>query len=348
MKTGFLGLAFFFCLIPFFFSGCGHSGLTEVKQIIVNFERSEDIRLNHDECTNFDIPAGIIDALLYKKSIVLVSQNNVVECDSEKGDTLFVLSCRGRREDEFVSIPRIWLRDNILEMYDFDSSKLLRFDLATGMMEEAIHIKNNSRMFSLLRWESENDRYIGVKTFEESPVQDLAVYDDSLRFLRYLDSPEKKSGVLLGHPLTNSFRSGTILYHQPFQQTIFRVRDVELEPAYVVDFGKNNFPKRVIEDEDEMGMYNYWKEHGDEFVLFSSNIIETKSNLFFTVVLSNEKYLVKYEFSDSSTRVFHFVLPEGERLFNQVFYNDYNKSLYFYSNSDNDGLRFYRIKENSI
>ena len=268
----------------------------DTKEIILTEENSEVF--------NLGVLDNIIDVLFYKGLLLTRSRNQVSAFDVNSGELVYRCSNRGRREDEFTSIIDAWIRDRTLYIYDFNSSKILCYDVTSGNYTGNTLVETPDK-FSLMRWDTENERYVGVRTFTQSPVPDLAVYDSSFNFKHYLDTPIKKSGIMVSPPLKVSESDG-ILYHRPFERTVFRIKDAALYETYLIDFGANQIPESLIEEQDLYDVILHWTDNQDKFAAFSMDFSESDASFFFTYRFSDHVFLASYNKKNKKTEVYHF------------------------------------------
>ena len=309
----------------------------KANSVSVNCDDVEELRLDGKSIASIKIgiTESATDALFHGDKIILRFKNSVTAYDLSTGDSLFSYSRKGRRDDEFTDISDVWLAGDVLEIYDFNSTKILRFDANTGIILEIMkHNDLDAERFISLRWDEKNHRFIGSRTYNPAEkIPDLAVYDQSHRFVNKIDSPVKKSGFFLSvSPITPS-ESGRILYHQPFKSVVYEVSGMKLNPVYLIDFGSKNMPKSVVEGEEGKAM-QFWMENQDKHALLM-DIMESKDVLYLKYMFNKKSFLVRYDRTSGRTKVYRF-LPKGGMVV-------YSKGTVYVIANEDDGTVIYKI-----
>lgn len=331
-------VAIFICM-PFLLS-CGTTS-GDVMKIYVDCNNVSTYRLDPQKCT-------IIKTGIYEKvrevsfdsdRVYIQTPYSVVAYNDLTTDSLFTCSRRGRREDEVVSLDYFWICDGTLQLYDFNSSKVLRFDASNGAFLGSVSDLEKTKRFSTLIYNERFNNYIGLRTFTEASVPDLSIYDSDYHYVRDLDSPIKKSGITLVTPFRSSY-DRRILYHRAFEATIYRIDELSLTPEYYVDFGNAQIPVSYIEGHNEFDILNYWGNNQNNLAAFIGNIDESKDYLFFSYRFSEYVYLVKYDKKDSQSKVIRFETFDNSSIEKMTYHNGF---VYVLEQSENEGGLIYKI-----
>lgn len=314
----------------------------KVKTVSINCNNIKEIRIDDEKVksVSIGITEPTYDALFHDDKIILRFRNSITAFDLASGDSLFSFSRKGRRDDEFTSIRDAWLVGDVLELYDFDSAKILQFDVRTGSFLNVV--KNNEFIrgrFSSMERDSKNHRFIVEKTYNPADNNSaLAEYDDSHHFVRNIKSPSKKSGFFLSSSSIILSETGRILYHEPFKSVIYEVNGLNLVPEYSIDFGNRNLPKSFAEGEGGKAM-KFWMENQDKYAVVM-NVIESKDALYIDYVFSKVGFLAKFDRSEGTAQVYKFA-PFGGRF-------AYNAGTVFVISHENNGTTIYKIPESDL
>lgn len=315
------------------------SNLTKVRNISIDCEKVKEVKLNSDRIQKLEIgiKETVSDVLFHNDLIIVRFKNSITAYDRHSGDSLFSYSRKGRRDDEYTSISNAWLVDDVLELYDFNSSKLLRFDVLTGKFLNFLRGNDldKEHRFNSLKWDGKSQRFIGQRTFPGKPVPDLAIYDKSHHFVKDIESPLKKSGFFISSSPIIVSEAGRFLYHQPFNRVVYRIEGSRLIPEYSISFRKQTLPKSVSEDEGGEAM-RFWIENQDKYAV-AMEFFESKDSFFINYMLSNKGYLVRYDRAQGTYETFYFS-PRGGKL-------SYHNGVFFLFTNEEAGTRIYIIPE---
>ena len=334
-----------FSIIIWGYYGCTIGNKQQIPQAIqIDCSDIKEFNLTEDNSTAFDLGFmdNITDVLFYEGLLLTRSRNQVSAFNVNTGELVYKCSNKGRREDEFTSIIDAWIRGQTLYVYDFNTAKVLRYDVISGAYigNTLVDIPNRC---SLLRWDAVYDRYVGVRTFSESPVPDLAVYDSSFVFNHYLDTPIKKSGITVSPTLKVSESSG-ILYHRPFERTVFKIKDDTLYEAFIVDFGENQIPDSFIEEKDIYDVILHWTDNQDKLAAFTMDFAESDNYFYFTYRFSDHVFFVSFNKEKNCSEVFRFDLG-GDSPSAKIYYND--QHIYIFSQLE-EGTKVYKVSADNL
>ena len=296
-------------------AGCT-GGKSEIANIVtVDCGSFEEVDLGDDgyACLSLGVTDMVWDLIIHSDKVVIRFQDAVTAYSLENGDSLYSFSRKGRREDEFVSSPELWMKGDVLEMHDFNSKKLLRYDVNSGQYLGSVTDIETDQRFTILRWDRIDGYYIGVRTFTNIPVNDLAIYDEAYNFVESVDAPTKKSGIMIGAPIVAN-DTGQILYHPVYSNKIYAVKGSSLGLKYSIDFGENQISESFVEShpENEISAFFKEKENKEKFVNFTQGISESKDYLLFQYILDSHRYLAKYDKRSGKTEVFKFVFDNED------------------------------------
>lgn len=312
---------------------------TKVRNISIDCEKVKKVNLNSDRIQMLEIgTTGTVSDVLFHNDLIIVRfKNSITAYNRHSGDSLFSYSRKGRRDDEYTAISNAWLVDDILELYDFNSYKLLRFDVQTGKLLNYLKgddLEKDHR-FNSLRWDGKSRRFIGQRTFPAKPVPDLAIYDKTHHFVSNIESPLKKSGFFLSSSPIIVSETGRLLYHRPFNRDVYLIEGTRLIPEYSISFKNKTLPKSISEEEGGKAM-RYWLENQDKYAV-AMEFFESKESFFIYYMLSNKGYLVRYDRAKGTYETFYFS-PRGGKI-------SYHDGIIFLFTNEEAGTKIYMIPE---
>lgn len=151
---------------------------------------------------------------------------------SETGELVRRINHKGEGPEEYIRFSNFWVKNGRIGLYSVGRF-IIQYDLEGAFLaKEKLPISP----FHVYAYEGGYALDLS-QTFTEGPVHHSIMLIDSTMQLRSLTNPSERHEVgLIG---ANSFADykNTIVYHDPFSDTVFVLEDKDAKPLFSLDFG---------------------------------------------------------------------------------------------------------------
>lgn len=250
---------------------------------------------------------------------LVVHSRSYLRCfDAASGRYLGDVAHAGHKPGQFDMIGNLWMEGDTVALFDVNSSTILRYTPSGRFLGAEMPFK--SKEFP--PGESPRTYYKvsdGVITINSSSGGSTA-YNPAMTFY---DAKTGKSRALAGRQLREGgfMIDGFIatpegyLYWEPMRDTIFTADPQQgVTPRYVIDFGKDAFPKELqgkaaLPHRVEAFMGGKDKHRWASLVRY---VQPYGSDLLFTATTNNDvSYLVRAPRQGGKARAYHLATPDG-------------------------------------
>jgi hypothetical protein len=258
-------------------------------------------------------------------------------CFDMQGKFLFTIGTRGNGPSEYVHLTDfaiddknkcIWLSD--------DFNKILKYDLNGKFIQQ---YKTEFSTKNLIPLQQDDVLAIRLGYYKDKDYS-FIIYsisnDEILYYKKGTNSVEKIVA-------SNAFfqEDKYLLYKESFNDTIFKVKESHLEPYYVINFGENSIPKKIIEDKNTKNIIIQFSNPENKYAGLIGTVSENKNYLRFTYFYANVGKMAIYEKNKKENINLSDVSFNGKKL---------NAAQYFFrfqgNNKQISSLYAYLLTEN--
>lgn len=258
---------------------------------IVDFQSRFEIRLISLETTSESL-VGEIRRLIVSGNNIFVTddtQNAIFHFDN-KGKFIKKIDRHGRGPQEYMGLMDIAVHDeklyvfsmNDVKQYDFDGNFICGFPVDVS---DQFTVDDSGQVIVASRY--------------TQPYR-LTVYSDSgEKMAQYFPSNLTDSKLIRCSEYSMGNYDGGVYVANYFDPTIYYLKNGEVKPMFILDFGKNNMPEEVLEGSSENRMDNFTK-HRENSIMAINHITITDDWLIFWPEKSRDFYVVYYDRNQKS------------------------------------------------
>jgi hypothetical protein len=285
----------------------------EAIQTAYDFNKFELIPLEINDLSL----VGAIDKLIVEKDKIYILDKEIsksVLCFSTSGKFLFKINSIGEGEGKFSKPFDLVLFDKSLHILDIFQRKIIVFDLGGNFKHEyPIPFEEQVVNFFPL-----NREFTAYHMDGRSSGSDKTNF---IRIFGHKDSTTTIQGVSdIGStdayqiPIEFSKHKGQVSFLHAWTDTIYKISEEKIEPAYLLNFGANRLDEKV-KKLPLMDMRKFIMEN--PYVFNAANLVENDKYLSFQWVRSEEGFANSEEqkyvsyYNKSTGRLVHFPLSEN-------------------------------------
>lgn len=257
---------------------------------------------------------NVSKVMLADEELLLWADKSVRAFDAVTGEFVRQYSMQGRAENEYVSLWDVWCDDESVSLYDFNSKKILRYSLSGNLLEN-VDLHDRDVPFQTLA-RLDDQVFVGRRVFGMEAIPELALFDETYRYVSDLGSGQLKSGVQLNYPFCGvEGKAGTVLYNPYFSHKIYEITRKTMRTKYSVHFVDRTSPD--IEDfKDEYEILELLQKVGTDstFAAMMTNLYESEKFFCFSFISSGKKLFEIYDKHAASSKTVYFRSDDGEVL----------------------------------
>jgi hypothetical protein len=267
------------------------------EKSIADFQSRFTIRLIPLETANASLIGGIAQIVVTEKDIFIVNAEglgkfNVLRFDMN-GKFLNKIDRTGQGPQEYIWINSIAVSDNKLYVSDNMGKQILQYDFAGNFLNK-FPVEHNA--YQLFVDQSGRMTVLGSYRNEYG----LYIYDE---FMNKIASFFPREGKMANMNLTRTTTKSLGLYKNGiyvtnyFDPTVYLIRDNEVKPLAIFDFGRNNLPEDFFAGESQLDKFT---EHRKISVMGISNVTVTDDWIIFCPEEGPELIVVYYDRKQNS------------------------------------------------
>ncbi len=283
---------------------------------------------------------GSYNVLAHNDKYIINVGNTIYAFNSTTGESVASYASVGKANNEYIQNSQMWIKDELLHIFDWQSSKVLIFDLSGKHIETLMLSKSfkDNRFSKIIPF---NDRYVGIRTFAGGvpEVAEVAFYNKDYLFEKDIDLGIKRSSIGLHMPLAKG-SNGDMLYNRYFMPEIHSIDTIgNTAVKYYIDFLENSIPASSFKDELEI--INHLSNNEDRYAGLISNIYESERYLCFTYLYQGSVIVFIYDRNSGKSKQLELVNGILS-LKSTQFYDD--KLLLFIENENSTGILPFNIE----
>ncbi len=275
---------------------------------VLALDAGKDINYVYLESSTEAFSKNIRNIFFANDTIIRFGQDKVSAFDKQ-GKYLFDYSKIGEGPEEFVRLNNVFIKNGVVNMYDGNTRRLLRYSTA-GVYIDHISCKKNDEGVSpsyIFPYPGTNN-YIILPTFiggaSEAMTPLFGLYDETLTAIRFSKEPKTHPYINAYFPLVQ-FDKG-ILYNDSHSYDIFYV-DENLTPElkYTVDYGKYAISKS-LQEKGPAGISKALVNESEslKYKSIGVNYLNNTQNHLIFACSGKGLYLVSYDKISGRTKVF--------------------------------------------
>lgn len=276
-------LFIFTVLTCFLMIGCqDDSNLATVIQGYDESSKSETIPRLHADFIKLSDEVSI--DLVYNVYIVneqlVVSTNRGVYCFDMEGNYIREISCKGRADNEWLTIGPLTVDyDNgTLKIYDTSSRKVLQYTVEGEFLGS---YPFPDRLFTIHQAESlsDNRTVFAHGIFKDSGV--IYSFEDSTqKVISSFKTKVSTKGTVerIGkHPLSVFEDEIKVVF--PFDNKVYNIKDNQLSPCYIINTGKKLLTGEKLKQINDFSFNEYLVESEKGYFVGPNNVFENKTHI---------------------------------------------------------------------
>lgn len=296
-------ITYLFIIMLFFACNRNSIRIGDTVNIKINLEKTQDKENVGDfqnrfsinriiplETSEISILGYISQVIVSEKDIFIMDgmQNAIFRYDMD-GKFIKKIEHQGNGPQEYIRTTNIAVADNKLYVLDNMGKKILLYDI-DGKYLNAFTLDH--RGYQLLV--EPNGNMIVTGSYFDDYM--LNVYNNiGEKIANYFPREEKFVGTTLVRTTYNSlkFYKGGFYFTNYFDPTVYYIKDNEVKPLAVFDFGINNIPEDFFKD--PQALLSLFSEYRNKSVMGISGLTLTDDLIIFTPEEGPDSYVVYYD-----------------------------------------------------
>ena len=258
--------------------------------------------------------------------------DNVLSAFDSSGKFKFDIRKTGYGPGEYLYPHGIYVDDSGIELFDVGQRKMIRYDLSGNLQTEK---PMNSEAVSFMKFKEEYISYAGIETADiyhpsnaNMNLYNLNFYDNDFKLIKQT-LPITTTSTFAAMVGNRNFevQDNNLFFFRILSDTVYRIEDREIVPAYIFDFSPYNIPNSFIKRHINEKIIRLLKETNYAYGL--QNVRITTNHIYSQFYYGDKKYHLIYN------------LESGNLLYSEQILNDIN--LFFLGDvvgADDDNLYF--------
>ena len=306
-------------------------GKNQNRESVVDFQNrfsiNRIVQLETSDVSILGDVQGISQIIVSDEGIfILDGKQNAIFCYDVDGNFVRKIKHHGNGPQEYIQAMQIAVADGKLYVIDNMKKCILQYDINGNHLNT---FKLDHRGYQLLVDPSGN--MIVTGSYRDEYL--LNVYNGlGEKIANYFPREDKFVGLTLTRTTYYSlkFYNGGFYLTNYFDPTIYYIKDNEVKPLTVFDFGSNNIPEDFFRD--PQAVLEMFTEYRDKSVMGISNLTVTDDWIIFTPEEGPDSYVVYYDRKKNS-----YITNKGFDIPYSTFFgkyyapNGYTKANEYYS-----------------